>query len=103
MAEQQAHDVVRTEDVKGGVPRIEGTRVTVTRIQALVEGAGEAPDAVARRLDVPLSAVYRALAYYHENEELFERLRREERERLDEAREAGNLVTAEELLDEYER
>jgi uncharacterized protein (DUF433 family) len=100
MAEQQAGEIVRSDDVKGGVPRIEGTRITVSRIRELVEGAGESPEAVARRLDVSLPAVYRALAYYHENEELFRRLREEEQQLIAEAREAGDLVDAEDLLDE---
>lgn len=43
---------------------------------------------------------YRALASSYENEELFDQRRWEEQELLDEAREAGDLETAEELLDE---
>lgn len=101
MAEQQAHDVVRTEDVKGGVPRIEGTRVTVARIQALVEGGGEAPDAVVRRLDVPLPAVYRALAYYHENEELMDELEEEEQELVREALDSGRAKTPADFREEH--
>lgn len=61
--------IVRTEDVLGGEPRIEGTRIGVLDVSALVVDGGYAPADVADHLDCSLAEIYRALAYYHEQPE----------------------------------
>lgn len=48
-------------------PHIAGHRVSVRRIRSLVEDRGDDPQAVADSLGIDLGAVYRALAYYHDN------------------------------------
>jgi len=69
-------DIVRTEGVLGGDPRIEGTRVGVLHVYELVvEGDGSPADA-ADQLGVSLAEVYTALAYYHENPETLREVRR---------------------------
>jgi uncharacterized protein (DUF433 family) len=78
--------ITRDEDVLGGEPRIEGTRVGVRHVVARVVESGQSPAYVADQLDVSLSEVYEVLSYYYahveeirdlerENEEAFERVR----------------------------
>lgn len=80
--------IVRSEGVLGGDPRIEGTRVGVLHVYDLAVDGGHSPADVADQLDLSLGEVYSALAYYHENpdemravrraqEEAFERLKGE--------------------------
>jgi uncharacterized protein (DUF433 family) len=59
--------VVSDEEVLGGEPRIDGTRVGVRHVAVRVVDAGRSPASVADQLDVPLGAVYEALAYYYDN------------------------------------
>ena len=70
-------DIVRTDDVLGGEPRIEGTRVSVLDIYELVVG-GETPVEVADQVDSSLAEVYTALAYYYDNPEEMRRLEQEQ-------------------------
>ena len=49
--------IVRNDDVLGGEPRIEGTRVGVRHVSERVIEAGQAPAYVADQLDVSLSEV----------------------------------------------
>jgi uncharacterized protein (DUF433 family) len=60
-------DIVRTEDVLGGDPRIGGTRVGVLHVYELVVEGDNPPADVADQLDISLGEVYSALAYYHEH------------------------------------
>lgn len=60
-------EIVRTDDVLGGDPRIEGTRVGVLHVYELVVQGGHDPADVADQLDLSLGDVYSALAYYHEH------------------------------------
>ena len=62
-------DIVRTDDVLGGDPRIEGTRVGVLHVYELVVGGDHSAADVADQLDLSLGEVYSALAYYHEHPE----------------------------------
>jgi uncharacterized protein (DUF433 family) len=72
--------IVQTDDVLGGEPRIEGTRVGVLDIYELVVGGGDSPADVADQLDRSLAEIYAALAYYHENPEEMRTLRRKRAE-----------------------
>jgi uncharacterized protein (DUF433 family) len=64
MAEREsrriAHDLL-------GEPHVEGRRVSVRQIVALVEDRGESPAAIADRFDLDVADVYHALAYYHDH------------------------------------
>lgn len=60
-------EIVRTGDVLGGDPRIEGTRVGVLYVYELVVEGNHSPVDVADQLDLSLGEVYSALAYYHEH------------------------------------
>lgn len=73
-------DIVRTEDVLGGEPRIEDTRVSVLDIHELVIEGDYPPAEVADQLDRSLEEVYAALAYYYEHVEEMRTLRRKRTE-----------------------
>lgn len=71
-------EIVRTDGVLGGDPRIEGTRVGVLHVfELVVEGEHPPPD-VADQLDLTLGQVYSALAYYHEHPDEMRELRLDE-------------------------
>jgi uncharacterized protein (DUF433 family) len=58
-------------------PHIEGRRVTVRHVRALVEERGESPVNVAEELDLSLTDVYAPLHYYHAHPEEMRRVERE--------------------------
>lgn len=60
-------EIVRTEGILGGDPRIEGTRISVLQVYELVAQGEHPPVDVAGQLDISLGDVYSALAYYHEH------------------------------------
>ena len=86
---QRATRIVRDDAVMGGEPRIEGRRVTVLRIQALVEELGLPAAEVASMHDLDVADVYAALTYYHEHPDEIAAIRDERHEREQAAREAG--------------
>jgi len=57
--------ITRDEDVLGGEPRIDGTRVGVRHVAARVVDGGRSPAHVADQLDVSLADVYESLSYYY--------------------------------------
>lgn len=78
--------ITHNEDILGGEPRIDGTRVGVRHVAIRVIDGGQSPAHVADQLDISLSEVYEALSYYYahieemreferENEDAFERVR----------------------------
>lgn len=80
--------IVRTEDVLGGEPRIEGTRIGVRHVAGKVVDAGYTPAYVADQLDLSLGAVYEALSYYYDNIEEIRAIERdtdETRDRMEES------------------
>ena len=54
-------------DVRGGKPRIAGTRITVSDVVIMHLRLAMSIEEIAGKYDVPLSAVYAALAYYHDH------------------------------------
>ncbi len=67
--------IVQTDDVLGGEPRIEETRVGVLDVYELVIEGGYSPADVADQLGRSLGEIYTALAYYHEHPEQMRSLR----------------------------
>jgi uncharacterized protein (DUF433 family) len=61
--------VTRDEDILGGEPRIDKTRVGVRHVAARIVDSSQSPAYVADQLDISLAAVYEALAYYYDNVE----------------------------------
>jgi len=78
--------ITRDDDVLGGEPRVDGTRVGVRHVATRVIDSGQSPALVADQLDVSLAAVYESLSHYYahidemreleaENDAAFERVR----------------------------
>lgn len=59
--------ITTDDEVLGGEPRIEGTRIGVRHVAEAVIDGGRSPAYVADQLDIPLASVYEALSYYYEN------------------------------------
>lgn len=72
--------IVRTEDVLGGEPRLEGRRISVLQIAERVIDAGQSPEYIADQLDLSLGEVYHALAYYYDHIEEMNAIRERHRE-----------------------
>lgn len=92
---QQAARIVRDDEVMGGEPRIEGRRITVLRIRALVEERGLSAAEVAEMHDLEIVDVYAALTYFYEHPDEMERVREQRSDHETEAREAGAKTIAE--------
>jgi uncharacterized protein (DUF433 family) len=64
--------IVRSDDIRGGRPRVVGTGVTVRRIVGWYK-QGLTPEEIITELPhLSLAQVYAALAYYHANREEIE-------------------------------
>lgn len=100
MMATQEYRIVCTPDVLGGDPRIEGRRLSVYFIHEQVEGRGLDPQTVARQFDLDVAAVYRALAYFHENPEEMAKIQERREQRFEEARENPDIATGPEDLGE---
>ena len=76
-------EVVSTDGVMGGQPRIEGRRISVLQIVEWVHEEEMGPEMVATEFDLDMTEIYRALAYYYENTDSMDdwRDRRERRVR----------------------
>ncbi|PSQ21926.1 DUF433 domain-containing protein [Halobacteriales archaeon QS_9_67_17] len=57
--------ITRDDDVLGGEPRVDGTRVGVRHVATRVIDSGQSPALVADQLDVSLAEVYESLSYYY--------------------------------------
>lgn len=60
-------EIVSTDDVLGGAPRVEGRRIGVHHVASRVVDAGESPEQVAADFDIDMADVHRALAYYYDH------------------------------------
>jgi len=55
-------------DVRGGRPRIADTRLTVSDIVLMYLRLGQSLEEIAGKYDLPLAAVYAAMAYYYDHQ-----------------------------------
>jgi uncharacterized protein (DUF433 family) len=62
-----------TPDVRGGRPRIADTRMTVADITLMYLRLGQSLEEIAGKYDLPLAAVYAAIAYYYDHQEEIDR------------------------------
>jgi uncharacterized protein (DUF433 family) len=53
--------------IRGGRPHITGTRITVADVVIMHDHLGQPPELIAGKYDLPLAAVFGALAYYHDH------------------------------------
>jgi len=78
--------ITHDEDILGGEPRIDGTRIGVRHVAARVIDSSQPAAHAAAQLDLSLAEVYESLSYYYahidemrelerENEAAFEHLR----------------------------
>ena len=58
-----------TEGTRGGKPRIAGTRITVADVVLMHRRLGRALEEIAGTYDLPLAAVYAAMAYYYDHKD----------------------------------
>ncbi|QLH81223.1 DUF433 domain-containing protein [Halosimplex pelagicum] len=68
-------DIVHTDGVLGGKPRLKGHRISVLQIADMVLDAGHSPEYVADQLGISLSDVHTALAYYYDNPDEMDEIR----------------------------
>jgi uncharacterized protein (DUF433 family) len=71
-----------------GEPHIEGRRIAVRQVYALVEQHGEPAEADADRYDLDIADVYHALAYYHDHPREMNEVAAEREEALETVRES---------------
>lgn len=79
--------IISDEEVLGGEPRIEGTRIGVRHVAERVIDGGHSPAYVADQLDIPLASAYEALAYYYKNIEAMQKFERENADAFERVRE----------------
>ncbi len=61
-----------TPGVRGGKPRIAGTRMTVADLAILYLRMGQSLDLIAGKYHLPIASVYAAMAYYYDHREEIE-------------------------------
>lgn len=81
--------ITRDDEVLGGEPRLEGTRIGVRHVASRVIDRDQSPAAVADQLDISLSAVYEALSYYYAHVDEMRALEQENADAVDRARESS--------------
>ncbi|NEU57244.1 DUF433 domain-containing protein [Halorussus sp. MSC15.2] len=77
--------IVKTDDVMGGQPRIEGRRISVLQIYEWVNEEGMSPEAVSSEFGVELADVHLALSYYYDNVAEMEDWRERRKTRIEES------------------
>ena len=66
MAEVLRH-IKSTPEVRGGKPHITGSRITVADIVLMHLRLGQSLEEIAGKYELPLAAVYAAIAYYFDH------------------------------------
>ncbi|WP_165857830.1 DUF433 domain-containing protein [Halonotius pteroides] len=79
-------EIVSTEGVLGGQPRIADRRISVVQIVEWIQEEEMEPETVAAEFDLNLSSIYRALAYYYEHVEKLSDYREQRETRRRESR-----------------
>lgn len=75
-------EIVETDDVMGGQPRIEGRRISVVQVAEWILDQGMSPEEVAAEFDLGLADIFRALAYYYDNVDELQARKRERQQRV---------------------
>lgn len=98
---QQAARIVRDDDVMGGEPVIEGRRISVLRIHALVYERNLPVEEVASMHGLDVADVRAALDYYDENPDVIEEVEAW-REEMEERSKQADAQTIDEFVAEGE-
>jgi uncharacterized protein (DUF433 family) len=61
-----------TPGVRGGMPHIVDTRITVADIVLMHQRLGQSLEEIAGKYELPLAAVYAAIAYYYDHRSEFD-------------------------------
>jgi uncharacterized protein (DUF433 family) len=61
------HHIEIAPGVRGGKPHLVGTRITVADIVLMHLRLGQSLEEIAAKYDLPLAAVYAAMAYYYDH------------------------------------
>jgi uncharacterized protein (DUF433 family) len=69
--------IVQDEAIRSGVPRIQGTRITVLDVKRRVIDNEDDPHVVAGEYDLSLADLFRALTYFYDHRDDLEALERE--------------------------
>lgn len=77
-------EIVRTDDVMDGQPRIEGRRISVVQIAEWILDQGMSPEEVSAEFDLDLADIFRALAFYYDNVDEMQEVKRERQQRVEE-------------------
>lgn len=85
-------------ETRAGKPRIAGTRITVADIVLMHRRLGRALEEISGTYDLPLAAVYAAMAYYYDHKDEIDRSLDEE-EALAEAFKKNNPSLLREKLE----
>ena len=80
--------IVSDEDVLGGAPRLEGTRIGVLHIYRQYRADASPEDIAGNYDEVSVADVHNALAYVFDNPDEIRALEAEEREAIDRIRDA---------------
>lgn len=86
--------IVRTPDVLGGDPRIEGHRIGVYHVYRRYVEGDETPEAIASSYDISVADVHAALAYAFDNPDEMRDIETRDRESYEE--EASNRLVPDE-------
>ncbi len=81
--------ITHDDDVLGGEPRIDDTRIGVRHVASRVIDVGQSPAYVADQLDLRLASVYEALSYYYDHIEEMREVERENEDAFERFREAS--------------
>lgn len=81
--------ITRDDDVLGGEPRIDGTRIGVRHVAARVVDSGQPPAHVADQRDVALVDVSEALSHYYDHIDEMRSLKAENEGALEHVRESS--------------
>lgn len=81
--------ITRNDDVLGGEHRIDGTRVGVRHVAALVVEGGQTPAYTADQFDISMAEVYEALSYYYAHIDEMREFERENEAAFDQGRDAS--------------
>lgn len=72
--------ITHDDDILGGEARIDGTRIGVRHVSAMILDGGRSPTYVADQLGVSIARVYEAMAYYYDNVDEIREYEREQEE-----------------------
>ncbi len=86
-----------TTEVRGGRPRIVGTRITVADIVIMHLRLGQSLEEIAGKYDLSLAAVYSAMAYYYDHRDEVDRRIEEDQAFVDAFRRANPSPLQEKL------